>query len=268
MESTLTLRPSQKDDGLGDWHPAQRPDTHKTAEREDRPSEPSKSKEEFPLSSCPVDLLPDPSSSTESLDVGPWPLASEGSQVHYPRDDKSHYGSHTGTNGHTYIAEDSSQQQSLVQERDDDLSDTEQHKRVMEGSTEALLATSADGEDNQPPMLEQPSAEAVPSGLNWHTDHPVYSEVDFAILASVDRTDSFPDVPPIQTSKLPLHSLPRSQAEDILEDNGEDVGIMTGTYSGVSFSRTSLNMCFGTPSTPLKTSTSMIPMPKLQISRA
>jgi len=263
MESAILERPSQ-DVRLGDWHPAQRPDTHQTPDPEDRPSEgserPHTPKGKPSTRSLSSDFLPHLDPSKQPLDAAQSPFESKGSRAHDPM----HYDSHDERN---IVVDDfafsarkgggsnfSSQHQSLVEGQDDGVNDTAQHEQNLGRGPEAIPTVSAIGMDQQTSTLERPQSKDAPTGLAWDTKVSVESALDaapesddFAMLGTLHRTNSFPDVAPAQTSDPISHALPHSQAEDIMEEYEENIGTMPRHYTAVVASEDSSDNALGDP---------------------
>jgi len=254
MESTLSERPSQ-DVRPGDWHPAQRPDTHQTPDQDDRPSEgserPSTPKGKPSTMSITSDFSPDLSLSKRPLDAAQSPFESKGSRAHLHEerntdsDDYSRKGSEINF---------SSQQRSLTEGQDDGVNDTAQHERNLGRGPEAIPTVSANGIDHQISALGRRPSKDAPSDLAWDTKTSVKPASDsapasdeFAMLSNFDRSNSFPDVAPVQTPKLPSHALPRSQVEDIMEEYEEDIAKIPNDYTDVFPSDDSSHNTFRDP---------------------
>ena len=225
MESPLTMRDSQ-DARLGDWHPAQRPDTYQAPngydgygiEAELSPSLETSSHEDLEPSTEPT------STAVES------PLESSKGQAQSPlggmpfnekrvADDYSNLPVSNGDAVHI-----SSQQDLPVDQHNDDGDSTAQYKRSIAGEPEASATVSPSQANRDNPVLEekppQGNAHPGPSPDNIGAASDNYA---FAMLGSLNRTDSFPDVPPTPKQKIQPHGLPHCLAEDVMEDEEEDI---------------------------------------------
>ena len=128
-----------------------------------------------------------------------------------------------------------------------------------DGRSQALLQE-ADGAGTEPAALTGPvpNSSHTADGLGskeemakaWHSE-PGYAEDPGSEDAS--RTNSFPQVPPLgQTRGIPLHTLPHSQVEDIMEED-KNVGSMDHLPSSESLAAT--NTSSGAQEQPFETTT-------------
>ena len=233
MESPLTMRDSQ-DARLGNWHPAQRPDTYQAPDGYDGygiEAEPSPSLEKSSTSAREVlEPIAEPTSTVEKPGAVEWPLEPSESQAQSPLggmpfDEKRVVDDHSNlpvSNGDAVHI--SSQQDLPVEHHNDDEDSAVQHKRSIAGEPEAsatILPSQANRDDlvlEEKPSLEIAHLGPSPDNLGAASDSHA-----FAMLGSLNRTDSFPDVPPMPNQKIQPHGLFHSQAEDIMEDEEEDI---------------------------------------------
>lgn len=239
MESAVLERPSQ-DVRPGNWHPAQRPDTHHTPDQDDRPGEgPERPPTPVgkPSAKSSSAHLPSLNPGKQRLDAAQSPFESEGSRFH----DTTHHDSqderNTDADNHAFSARKllgsnlASQQRYLVKGHDDGVNRTSQQELNLGRGPEAISTVSASNMDQQISTPDRRPSKDAPPGLSWDANVSVESASDsasenddFAMLATLNRTNSFPDVAPIQSSKLPSHALPHSQVEDIMNEYEEDIG--------------------------------------------
>lgn len=248
MEFAILERPSQ-DVRLGDWHPAQRPDADQTPVEDDRPSEgparPPTPKGKLSAKSSSSHFLSDLNPGEQPLDAAQSTFGLEGSRTHNPTHYDSQDEDNIDANDHAFSASKrvesafSSQQQSLTGGQDDGVDNTAQQELNLWRGTEAIPPVSTSSMEQETLVPESRPSKDAPPNLPGNTKIPVGSASDaasvsddFARLGTLHRTNSFPDVAPLQTFNLPSHALPHSQVEDIMEEYEDDIGTLHHYNSG------------------------------------
>ena len=239
-EPPLPVRRTQ-DDRLGDWHPARRPNGHETLDRynghDNGSGPPSESAENYLMSPNPLDSMPEPSSAEQQPGADQSPLESKGSRAQSPTDGQPRAEECTDADRYTHTVRNEDeysilqQQQSLGGRQDDEVYSTAQRERNFAQDPEAASTRSRSGANDESSEPEPRPSNAAPPCLSCDTKSSVEPTLvaapgndDFTMLRSYNRTNSFPDVLPVQSSRRPPHPLPHSQAEDILEENEEEIG--------------------------------------------
>ena len=230
MESPVGVRP----DGLGDWHPARRPDTNEISCRPDM----------HPTGVANEAVSEDESKGNTSVQDSPssfeFPAPSEFHFRPALDEDPSQKTTFDELRGRREVPTSSESSQSTVRKQIQNIqseqidmistqtnSSSPQHqaaKRLIDDQGPAdsnILEASISGET---PIMYREDVNTSPPGLSWNSQTPAGSrlESDLSIgerpgLDYDDRTNSFPDVQPLPRSSLPAHLPPYSQAENIIE---------------------------------------------------
>lgn len=235
MESPLFAQHSQ-DAKLGDWHPAQRPDKHKMLDQADEL--------DMDIRLSPAyGVIHESSHQAVDLKFGPpvaqkpdaaQPFLETGGPGQTSADDRlqSEVNSAAVKNTQAFGNEDVTgipqRQEPHVGWQDEGAPGLPYHERTLTQDSEATFAKAQTGADGRIPESEGYPPKKTEPDLPQETEFSARSTMteafdgdEFENLGNYSRTNSFPDVPPIPNSRL--HALPQSQAEDILEENEEDI---------------------------------------------
>lgn len=231
MDSPHSLGQSQ-DTGLGGWHPAQRPNTDEASDLQ------TGGKAGFNALSRPdgdIATSPGITSSTFGLELPAQQSHANGSSANpnTSLEDTQEYTTEFSAADCMTSAGDSEdnldgyqQHNGFLEEQDDVGARSVLHEQNVRGDPQHDPQMSPNGIEDETVAQDASFPLATSRGLSGKSLKPTGSMFreepnsdDFAILGVSDRTNSFPDVPPVQTSKMPLHALPHSQAEDIMEED-------------------------------------------------
>ena len=235
-ENSVGVRP---DHGLGNWHPARRPDTNEIScgpgmcstglpgepEPEDKSKEDTSVQDSLPSFQSPApgelhsqtapekDPLPE-ATLYESRRPGEVPIASGSSHCMIRKKMEK---AHTEQNDIVLTQTSSSSPQN------------QSAKCLIDGQGPPDYNFSAEKTSRGAPVVHREDTNASPPALSWNgltpEGSPLVSELSVGEnpgLNHYNRTNSFPDVPPLPQSSLPAHSPPHSQAESFMEENEPD----------------------------------------------
>ena len=235
MENSVGVKPDQEI-GLGDWHPARRPDKNEISCRSDmRPTG-------VPGESAPEDESKGTTTVQDSLSSSESPAPNEFHSQPAPEERPS---------PKTTLDESRAPREVSIASES---SHTTSRKKIEKARTEKTNIVSTQTrssspehqaakcfiDDQGPPdstvlaenigggtaVMHREDINASSPGLSWDGQTPAGSrlESDLSIgqrpgLIHYKRSNSFPHVPPLPQSSLPAHSLPHSQAENIMEED-------------------------------------------------
>ena len=235
MENSVGIGPGQEL-GLGDWHPARRPDTNDISDM--RPG--------VPDGPAPEDASKEYPSVQDSLSSSESPAPTESDSRSAPEEDLFQKTTSDEPRGPREVPTASKSNHSTVT-RKIESAHTEQIDTVSTQPSSSSLEhetargfidhqdlpdsiTLAENISERAPVTHREDVNAPPPGLSWNDQTPSESRLEESELSlserpgfnPYNRTNSFPDVPPPPQSSLPAHSLPHSQAENIMEENELD----------------------------------------------
>lgn len=237
MENSVGVRAVQEI-GLGDWHPARRPDTNEISCRsdmhppgvpdesapEDEPKKNATAQDSLPSSEslAPSEFHSQPAPEDPSLKTsldesrGPRkvPTASESS---HPAIRKKIEKAHTD------------QIESVTTQTHSGPPEHQAAKRFIDDRGPPDSTFLAENIGGGTAVIHREDINASPPGLSWNGQTPAGTRLESELsigerrgLNHYNRTNSFPHVPPLPQSGLPAHSLPHSQAENIMEEDELD----------------------------------------------
>ena len=238
MEKSVGVRPDQEI-GLGDWHPARRPDTNEISCRSDMC--PTGTSGE----SAPEDESKENTAVQDSLLSSESPAPNEFHSQPAPEEDPSpkttldesraprevstaSESSHTTSRKKMEMAR--TEQSNIVSTQT--RSSSPEHQAVKffiddQGPPDSTVLTENIGGGTA--AMHWDDINASPPGLSWNGQTPAGSRLESepsigqrAGLNHYKRSNSFPHVPPLPQSSRPAHSLPHSQAENIMEEDELD----------------------------------------------
>ena len=227
---------------LGDWHPARRPDTdtHEVVKGLGKHSDLSEPETASENAYEDHKDIPNPMMAPElsSTSTGPTQTYLEQSKREQSPTDSQRESpetakiqNHAAVGNVSGLRQGEQQPRQLQHELPIGDAASSAHDEQLNGFDAEVLPDMAQNET----IFEEQGAEKQNSdtaasewfGNSHYPARTTWDEVagneDFAVLSTYNRTNSFPDVLPVKQSSLPANALPKSQAENIIEENEDDI---------------------------------------------
>ena len=236
MENSVGVRP---DYGLGDWHPARRPDTNEISCRPglrppgvpDEPATEDESKEKTSVQDSLSSFEPPAPSEFHSQ---PAPEEDHFQKTTLDESRRSREVPTASESNHSAIWKKKenahNEKTDIVSTQTNSSSPEHQAAKCFideQGPTDSILLAGNISEGT--PVMHREDNNASLPGFSWNGQTPAGSRLESELLTGerpglnhYSRTNSFPDVPPLLQSNLLAHSPPRSQVENIMEEDEQD----------------------------------------------